>query len=285
MRMRIHTYSDATALSFGLTQLAVEGLTPRGLLFMALGPSGTVHLAVPERFDEVARLRVGEKLGLVWDGDDRLYHYDSVHQLGRGRFLYNGDRRLVHPGGADDVAGAVTVLLKLAGTRSVFFGCTAHQPGNWIASRWHTEPLHDAGFVGSVPIDDTRVLARRILDHRLWLLTVSERLEDREPVFESTLGNILMLERRLSEDRLVLNCERGLIEVDVGRLPEVRERDRVSTDGTIAVVGRLAGRAFAVTSGIKTPWGLDSMGPAILIGSASGTLEALGRELAKMARA
>src|SRR5262245_34946492 len=73
MRMRIHTYSDATAMSFGLTQLAAEGLTPRGFLFMALGPTGTVHLVVPERYDDVARLRVGEKLGLAWQEGEHLY--------------------------------------------------------------------------------------------------------------------------------------------------------------------------------------------------------------------
>ena len=284
MRMQIHRYSDATSLSFGLTELAAEGLTPRGLLFLALGPHGEVHLAVPERFEDVARLRVGEKLGLGWDGAERLYHFDSVHRLGPGHFLFHGDRRLIHTGAATDVAGAVTMMLKQAGAQSVFLGCTPHQPGCWLASRAGTEALHDEGFVGAVRVDDHHVLARRILDHRLWLLTVGDRVEAREPVFASALGNIVMLERRLSERRLVLNCERGLIEVDVADLPEVREHDRVTTDGTIAVVGRIAGHAFAVTSGTKAPWGIDGMGPALLIGAASGSLQSLGRELARMAK-
>jgi hypothetical protein len=47
----------------------------------------------------------------------------------------------------------------------------------------------------------------------------------------------------------------------------------------MAVVGRIDGGAFAVTSGKPQPWGLDGMRPALLIGSPGQSLVDLGKAL------
>jgi len=116
--------------------------------------------------------------------------------------------------------------------------------------------------------------------HSFAQLAATGRLDGWGPVFESPLGNILVLERRVMHDRLVLSCERGLVEVDVSTVPEVREVARATTNGSMAVVGRIDGGAFAVTSGKPQPWGLDELRPALLIGGAGGSLVDLGRALA-----
>ena len=99
-------------------------------------------------------------------------------------------------------------------------------------------------------------------------------------MFESPLGNLLLLERRVMSDRLVLSCERGLIEVDVSQVPAIVETARATTNGSMAVVGRIDGGEFAVTSGRPQPWGLDEMRPALLVGSPGQTLADLGAALA-----
>lgn len=283
--IRLERYAEPSSFLLGLSELRRRGVTPRGLLFLCIEPSGAIHVGVPDAEADVSRLKVGDKLGLEWPLPGRYFHFDSVHRLRAGQFVWNGDRRLRDPGDADDVAGAVTVLLKLAGSRSVFFGCTPHLPGSFLCTAKGSVALHDEGVVDALPFDEHRVLARRILDPRLWLLTVEgNAVVARDPVFESDLGNVLVLERRLSALCLVLNCERGIIEVDLSELPTVRERERVASDGTIAVVGRLAGRAFAVTHGTQQPWGLDDIAPAVLIGAEDGSLRALGDQLAQMRR-
>lgn len=269
---RTHCYSDAQAFATGLEELRRIGITPRGLLFAALAPSGAALVVVPSNPDEVTRIKVGEKLALHWPHDGRHFHFDSVHRLRAGQFVYNGDRRLQHPGDAPDCAGALANFLKGAGARSVFFGCTPHQPGSWLVSRRVTAALHDRGFVDVVPIGDA-LLARRLIDHRLWLLEVGERLESYRAVFESPLGNVLMLERRIVADRLVLSCEGGLVEVDVSQASAVVERARVPLSGGVGVVGRIDGGAYAVTRGTPQPWGLDEIGPATLIGAAGSLFE------------
>jgi len=203
--MRILRYSDPASLVLGLGDIRRSGVPPRGLLFLALEPSGTIHLGIPDDLDEVTKIRVGEKMALAFPVEGRFYHYDSIHRLRAGQFLYNGDRRLHHPGDADDVAGAVTDFLKSTGVRNVFFGCTPHQPGSWLVSKRGTVALHEAGFVEAVPVRDG-LIARRIMDHHLWKLETSEKLDDWQPIFESPLGNVLMLERRIINDRLVLTC-------------------------------------------------------------------------------
>ena len=90
----------------------------------------------------------------------------------------------------------------------------------------------------------------------------------------------MLLERRILADRLVLSCERGLVEVDVSEVPKVVERTRAHTNGSIAVVGRIDGGAFAVTTGKPQPWGLDEMRSALLVGGEGQTLVDIGRALA-----
>jgi hypothetical protein len=102
------------------------------------------------------------------------------------------------------------------------------------------------------------------------------------PVYESPLGAILFLERRLAGDRLALNCERGIVEVDVSRLPVVSEHAQLATDGTTAIVGRLGDDGFAVARGRKSEWGLHDMEPAMLIRARRATLAAVGKHLDKL---
>src|SRR4051812_38514516 len=132
MKTRAERYKDPLALVHGLGQLRRSGVTPRGLLFLALEPSGAIRLGVPDDVDEVTRIKVGEKLGLGWSEEGRFFHYDSVHRLRDGLFIYNGDRRLHHPGDATEVAGLVADYLKVMSAKNVFFGCNPHQPGSWL---------------------------------------------------------------------------------------------------------------------------------------------------------
>ena len=282
-RVRTLRYSDPATFVLGLADLRRDNVTPRKLLFLALDPSGAVHVTLPEEAAKVTHIKVGDKLGLP-PPPGRFYYFDSIHRLRDGCYLYNGDRRLKDPGDAVEIAGLVCDFLRLSQARNVFFGCTPHQPGSWLVVGSATRALHEAGFVEVVPVGG-RLLARRIMDHRLWQLEVAgDRLDDWEPVFDSPLGNLIMLERRVIADRLVLTCEQGLVEVDVGHLPAVRERDRVELAMGFAVVGRVENQAFAVTSGKREPWGLDEVRPAVLIGATGGSLVALGQALAEAAK-
>ena len=62
---RVYHYRDPAAVILGLKELRKQGLTPRGLLFVALDPRGETYIAVPEDLDAVANVRVGDKLSLV----------------------------------------------------------------------------------------------------------------------------------------------------------------------------------------------------------------------------
>lgn len=289
--MRLQTFADPPALLRGLTALRQQGLTARGLLFLALDPSGAIHLVV---LGELGRgegtagaqmLRVGEKLTLSWPGPpaQRLYHFDSIHVLRDDFYVVNGDRRLAHPGDAIEVALVVAGFLRWCRSANVFFGCTPHQPGSWLLGGQEVVALHDFGVVEVLPVRGG-LLARRMHDHRLYLLTFADiartgHLEDWLPVFSSPLGNILLLERRLVRGQLVLSCERGLVEVDVSQLPRVRERARLPVEPrplAYAVVGRLDGQAFAVTRGTPRPWGLEDLQPAELVAAPAGQLADMG---------
>ncbi len=286
MQLRLHRYSDPATFVLGLAALRRTGLTPRGLLFLALDPSGAVHLGVPNDVDEVTRIRVGDKMSLAWPLEGRYYHFDCVHRLRDGRFSFNGDRRLKDPGDVVEVAGLIADFLKVSGAPDVFFGCNRHQPGSWLVVDKHATALHEAGFVGVRPFRNV-LLARRVMDHRLWQLeTNGDRLDDWQPLWESPLGNLLYVERRIINDRLVLTCERGLIEVDLSELPRVKERARVMMQTGFAVVGRVdnGNPAFAVTQGKLEPWGIDAPRPAVLIGTPGGSLAALGAALAEAAQ-
>src|SRR5262245_42327289 len=120
-----------------------RGVTPRGLLFLALSPDGVIHVGVPEDQDEVTSIRVGEKLALVWPLAGRYFHVDAVHRLPGDFVLYTGDRRLKDPGDGPDVAQLVGSFLKGFSAKNVLFGCTAHQPGSWLVENKTVIALHE----------------------------------------------------------------------------------------------------------------------------------------------
>jgi hypothetical protein len=306
--MRIETYSDHVALLRALGTLRQQaGLTPRGILFLALSSQGRIYLGVPDEPAQIEQsgLRVGEKLTLRWpDGPEvpqRLYHFDSIHALRDDFCVYNGDRRLKDPGNAIDVGGVVARFIRSAGTTSVFFGCTPHQPGSWLQGGQQVVSLHDYGIVEVVPVP-IGLLARRLHDHRLYLLTFADiartgHLEGWLPVYTSPLGNILLVERRVVKNRLVLSCERGLVEIDLTDLPHVHQRatlplappradyddeddeeDYTDVNMTCpAVLGRLDREAFVLTSGTPQPWGLKDLAPAELWAAPTGEIGEIRR--------
>jgi hypothetical protein len=288
MEATTYRYRDPMAASLGLGALRRQGLTTRGVLFVALDARGEVHIAVPDDLATVTRIKVGEKLGLEppWPPDARLFHFDAVHRLPGGGVLWNGDRRLAQPGSGAEMALAIAEFLKGGGARDMFLGCTPHQPGSW----WLPAPtapavaLHERGFVDVVTTLGG-LLARRQGEPTLYHLPYGKLallgpLEGWRPVFEAPLGNILLLERRVLADRLVLTCTRGLVEVDVSDLPEVRLSTQVELRSGFGVVGRIDGGAFAVTVGTVEEWGLVNVAPALLVGAEGETLADLARSLA-----
>lgn len=285
----VERFAEPTSLLRGLKELRGRGLTPRGMLFLALSPDGAIHLGIPGDPERITSMKVGEKLALVWPVEGRFFHFDAIHRLPGDFVLWNGDRRLKDPGDASQVATLVASFLKGGSARNVLFGCTPHQGGSWLADTSRSVvALHEQGYVDVVPVA-SGLFARRVMDHRLFflpfgLLASTGRLDGWGPVFASELGNILLLERRVMNDRLVLSCERGLVEVDVAQVPRVVERARATTNGSMAVVGRIDGGAFAVTSGKPQPWGLDELRPALLIGGEGATLVDLGKALAAQAK-
>ena len=82
---------------------------------------------------------------------------------------------------------------------------------------------------------------------------VAGGVEQWQRVYTSPLGNVLMLERRLLYDQLVLSCQGGLVEVDLYDLPKVSESGRFTLPGGFAVVGRITNGAFAVARGTPLP--------------------------------
>jgi hypothetical protein len=288
---RVFQYRDPAAFAIGLNELRRQGLTPRGLLFVALDSRGETHLCIPDDLDTVASIRVGDKLSLEppWPRDARYFHFDSIHRLPTGGVLWNGDRRLAQTGSASEVACAIAQFCKVAGAKNVFLGCTPHQPGAWWAldDRSASIALHEQGFC-DVTTSTSGLLARRIGEPKLYHLPYVSAAQTglREgwfDVFTSDLGNILMLERRVLSYRLVLSCERGLIEVDVSGLPIVKPAAKVPLGSGFGVVGRVDGGAFAVTVGAVEPWGLSDVKPALLVGAQNETLLDLARSLARKA--
>ncbi|HEX7841861.1 MAG TPA: hypothetical protein VF469_30535 [Kofleriaceae bacterium] len=287
---RVYHYRQPAAVTLGLKELRKQGLTPRGLLFIAIDPRGETYLVVPEDLDAVAGIRVGDKLSLVSPLEGRYFHFDAVHRLPRDHVLWNGDRRLGDTGSAPEVAVAVSCWLKGSSAKNVFLGCTPHVPGSWWTVD-HTSPvtdLHALGFLDCV-VASQGILARKIDDPRLFLLGFTALAEHGSPttdwteVFTSDLGNILLVERRVLHYRIVLTCERGLIEIDVSHLPDlVIETARVPMRSGFGVVGRIDNGAFAVTVGTIESWGLTNMSPATLVGSPIPSLLELPRMLKAM---
>src|SRR5690349_24757926 len=99
---RVYHYRDPAAVILGLKELRKQGLTPRGLLFVALDPRGETYIAVPEDLDAVGNIRVGDKLSLVPPWEGRYFHFDAVHRLPGDSVLWNGDRRLGDTGSAPE---------------------------------------------------------------------------------------------------------------------------------------------------------------------------------------
>ncbi len=288
----IHHYRDPAAVILGLNELRKIGLTPRGLLFIALDPRGETYISVPDDLDSVTQIRVGDKLSLEPPWEGRYFHLDAIHRLPGDTVLWNGDRRLSDTGSAPEVACGVALWLKGFNAKNVFLGCTPHQPGSWwtIDERSPVIDLHATGLVSAV-VAASGILARKIgapgLFHLSWaqLRNNGPRGEWTE-VYRSTVGNILMIERRIPNYSLVLTCERALVELDVSGLPEdVHEVATVVLSPGIGVVGRVDGGSFAVTKGRVEPWGLADVKPAWLVGSTNETvldlpnaLSALGKD-------
>ena len=287
---RVYHYRQPAAVILGLKELRKQGLTPRGLLFVALDPRGETYLVVPEDLDAVTSIRVGDKLTLVSPLEGRYFHFDAVHRLPGDHVLWNGDRRLGDTGSAPEVAVAVAAWLKGSSAKNVFLGCTPHVPGSWWTVD-HQSPvidLHPLWFLDCV-VASQGSLARKIDDPRLFLLGFQTLAEQGNPstgwapVWKSDLGNILLVERRVLHYRIVLTCERGLLEIDLSHLPDlVIETARVPMRSGFGVVGRIDNGAFAVTTGTIEPWGLTNMSPATLVGSAIPNLLELPRMLRAM---
>jgi hypothetical protein len=287
---RVYHYRDPAAVILGLKELRKQGLTPRGLLFVALDPRGETYIAVPEDLDAVSNVRVGDKLSLVPPWEGRFFHFDAVHRLPGDSVLWNGDRRLGDTGSAPEVAVAISEWLKGASAKNVFLGCAAHVPGSWwtldhLSAVVH---LHSLGFLDCV-ITANGLLARKIDSNKLYHLEFQSLREHGSPtegwteVFTSEMGNVLLVERRVLQYRLVLTCERGLVEIDVSHLPDlVIETARVPMRSGFGVVGRIDGGAFAVTAGTIEPWGLTNMSPAMLVGSPTESLLDLPKTLRAM---
>ena len=283
--MREFRFRDPGALGAGLDELRRSGLTPRGLLFVALDPRGEIAVATPEDLDAVATVRVGEKLSLVPPWAGQFHHLDAVHRLPGEAVLWNGDRRLGDTPVAAAVAAVIAQWLKGSSAKNVFLGCAPHTPGSWWARGDLVEPFHGDGFVDCV-VTSAGVLARKVGDLELHHLPFAALIAAMGPavgwteVFRSDLGMILLLERRVMAHRLVLTCEHGLLEIDVSHLPDlVIETGRVTMRPGFGVVGRIDGGAFAVTSGTVEPWGLTNLSPAMLVGATDQSLTELPRSM------
>jgi len=276
---RVYHYRDPAAVVLGLSELRNRGLTQRGLLFIALDPRGETYLAVPDQMGSVTDIRVGDKLALKPPWEGRYFHFDAIHRLPGDTVLWNGDRRLTDTGSAPEVACAVAHWLKGMSARNVFLGCAPHQPGSW----WTRDERSTVTDLASIGFDSTLVtvsglLARRMGEPSLFHLPLSavrngDLRQGWTEVYRSSLGNILMVERRVLNYTVVLTCERGLVEIDVSGLPdEVRESEVALVDPGLGVLGRIDGGAFAVTQGTVEPWGLADVSPALLVGSPNQTL-------------
>ncbi len=267
---RTLTYHSALAMIGGLKELFAQGLRPSEVTFIAFDHVGDVHLEIPRRLNDVNHLKVGHKFTLSWPFPGRIFYLDAVHNISADVVVMNGDRRIGNLASLVDVASLVSWFIRESRRDSIFFGCTPHQPGSWWCTEDRAEPLHPRGFVEIVPATQG-LLARRIMDPGLYFLPRDQvargDLDRWTCIYTSPLGNVLMLERRLLYDQLVLSCQGGLVELDLYDLPRASETGRFTIDGGFAVVGRMDSGAFAVTRGTPMEWGLDDLRPAILVGS------------------
>lgn len=278
-------FASSLALVRGLRQLRHRGIRGRSLLFLALSERGEAHLAIDGGGEgKRAPLKVGEKLTLDPPFAGRVFYFDAVHPLGHRTAIVNGDRRIGYLANLVDAAELVSGYVEEMDEESVFFGCTPHQPGSWWVNDTEAIPLHARGFVDIVPVK-AGFLARRTVDAGLYFLPAASAIagdvKEWRRVFDSPLGNILLVERRAKRGRLVLSCQRGLTEVDISGLPRVLAVGTIAVGGGHAVLGRITEGGFAVSRGIARDWGFDDLGPASLVGSRGDDLKALGKLLAR----
>jgi len=279
-------YKSALAMIKGLKDLFEEGLRPREVMFVAFDPRGDVHLEIPAHIHDVQRLKVGHKLTLAWPFDvQKSFYLDAVHPMPDKSVIINGDRRIGRFSSLIDVASLVSWFVNEAQDESIFFGSAPHQPGSWYVRGEEYDALHLRGYVDIVHAGQG-LLARRVMDPGLFFLPIEEaargNMEPWQRIFDSTLGNVLMLEHRLLYDQLVMSCQEGLVEVDLYELPRVHESGRFTIRGGFGVLGRITGGAFAVTRGVPMDWGIDNMQPAVLVGSAGCSFLELRKLLREM---
>jgi hypothetical protein len=276
------TFHSALSMIGGLKKLFADGLRPSEVTFIAFDRVGDLQIEIPSRFQDVNRLKVGHKFTLSWPFKGRVFYVDALHALHADVVVLNGDRRIGNLASLVDVATMMSWFISKSRRQSIFFGCTPHQPGSWWIDGEHADPLHVRGFVELVPTPQG-LLARRTMDPGLYFLpqdaVAAGRLDRWQRIFTSPLGNVLMLERRMLYDQLVLSCQQGLVEVDLYDLPRVSESGRFTISGGYAVVGRISGGSFAVTRGTPRDWGFDDLRPAILVGSAGCSFMELRQEL------
>lgn len=276
---RVFRYRDPAAVALGLRELRKRGLTPRGLLFIAQDPRGETYIAVPDDFDVVEKVRIGDKLTLKPPWEGRYFHMDSVHRLPGSSVLWNGDRRLSDTGSAAEVAIAIGEWLKGMSARNVFLGCASHQPGSWWTKgqREDVIDLHARGLVDTI-VTPAGLISRKTNDPNLYHLEISSVAKGGPgqgwtTIFKSNLGRILLVERRVANYRLALSCERGIIELDTSGFPDdVRTTATIEMPGGVGVLGRVDAGGFAVTKGRVEEWGLSDVKPATLLGGPNETL-------------
>jgi hypothetical protein len=279
--MKLLDFPSSFSLGTGLRQLYKQGLGVRSLLFLAIDEHGGVHLAIADQIPDgkqLKKLKIGMKLSIAWPFEGRYFYFDSIHQLAPGTSLVNGDRRIRTVSRMFDVSDLVSRFIHAGGEDSVFFGCTPHQPGSWWIRDDKTIALHDRGLVEIVPTE-LGLVARRIMDDGLYFLpqekALAGELDQWYRVFESPVGNILMLERRVKRGRLAISGQRGLVEVDVTNLPRVEQTGQVNHDGGYCILGRTSDGLFAVSHGKPRDWGYEEVEPAVLLGSKGGTFKEL----------
>lgn len=280
--MRELHFPSSVALVRGLRTLRAQGVHGRDLLFLALNERGEAHLAVSE--PAAGKLKVGQKLTIEAPFAGRVFYFDAVHPLGKRTAVVNGDRRIGQLANLVDAAALVSGYIDDMDASSVFFGSTPHQPGSWWVQDTQAIALHQRGFVEIVPLP-AGLVARRTVDSGLFFLpadsAIAGDVKQWQRVFDSALGNVLMVERRPKGGCLVLSCQRGLIEVDLSNLPKVKTVHTIELPGGYAVLGRITEGGFAVSRGTARDWGFDDLGPASLLGSRNENLKTLAKLLTK----
>lgn len=283
VEMRLVTFPSSFSLIRGLKRLREEDVHGRRLLFLALSERGEAHLAIDDD-PHSPRLKVGQKLVLEPPFSGRVFYCDSIHPIARRTAIVNGDRRLGKTAAFVDATALISGYVDEMDGVSVFFGSTPHQPGSWWIQEEEIIPLHERGFVEILPID-AGLLARRTVDNGLYFLpensAIAGDIRQWQKVYESDLGNILMVERRPKQGSLVLSCQKGLIEVDIRSIPKVKALHHITLEDDYAVLGRISGGAFTVAKGVAKDWGFDELEPAMLLGARGGNFKALAKLLAK----